>query len=72
MMNTSVANVVFIISTQTMFLAVFGFVYLREKVSLIKKQLDDNEEALIKNLINGKIDKECLEIAKNLVKCGLN
>ena len=23
-------------------------------------------------LINGKIDKECLEIAKNLIKCGLN
>ena len=35
MMNTSVANVVFIISTQTMFLALFGFVYLREKVSII-------------------------------------
>ena len=35
MMNTSVANVVFIISTQTMFLAVFGFFYLKEKVSLI-------------------------------------
>ena len=35
MMNTSVANVVFIISTQTMFLALFGFFYLKEKVSLI-------------------------------------
>ncbi len=35
MMNTSVANVVFIISTQTMFLAIFGYIYLREKVSLI-------------------------------------
>ena len=35
MMNTSVANVVFIISTQTMFLAVFGYFYLKEKVSLI-------------------------------------
>jgi len=35
MMNTSVANVVFIISTQTMFLAIFGFFYLKEKVSLI-------------------------------------
>ena len=35
MLNTSVANVVFIISTQTMFLAIFGFFYLREKVSLI-------------------------------------
>ena len=34
MMNTSVANVVFIISTQTMFLALFGFLYLKEKVSL--------------------------------------
>ena len=22
--------------------------------------------------INGKIDKECLEISKNLIKCGLN
>mgnify|MGYP001200029628 FL=1 len=35
MLNTSVANVVFIISTQTMFLAIFGYFYLKEKVSLI-------------------------------------
>ncbi len=35
MMNTSVANVVFIISTQTMFLAILGFFYLKEKVSMI-------------------------------------
>ena len=35
MMNTSVANVVFIISTQTMFLAVLGYFYLKEKVSLV-------------------------------------
>ena len=35
MMNTSVANVVFIISTQTMFLAILGFFYLKEKVSLV-------------------------------------
>ena len=32
---TTVANVVFIISTQTMFLAVFGYFYLKEKISLI-------------------------------------
>tara|TARA_A100001011_G_scaffold165052_1_gene173725 strand:- start:921 stop:1784 length:864 start_codon:yes stop_codon:yes gene_type:complete len=35
MMNTSVANVVFIISTQTMFLAIFGYFYLKEKISII-------------------------------------
>ncbi len=35
MNNTTVANVVFIISTQTMFLAIMGFFYLKEKVSLI-------------------------------------
>ena len=35
MMNTSVANVVFIISTQTMFLALFGYFYLNEKISAI-------------------------------------
>ena len=35
MMNTSVANVVFTISTQTMFLALFGYFYLKEKISLI-------------------------------------
>ena len=35
MSNTTVANVVFIISTQTMFLAIFGYLYLKEKVSLI-------------------------------------
>jgi drug/metabolite transporter (DMT)-like permease len=32
---TTVANVVFIISTQTMFLAIFGYFYLKEKISLI-------------------------------------
>ena len=32
---TTVANVVFIISTQTMFLAIFGYFYLKEKVSKI-------------------------------------
>ena len=31
MNNTTVANVVFIISTQTMFLAIFGFFYLKRK-----------------------------------------
>jgi len=35
MVNTTVANVVFIISTQTMFLALFGYFYLKEKVSLL-------------------------------------
>ena len=30
MSNTTVANVVFIISTQTMFLAIFGYFYLKE------------------------------------------
>ena len=35
MSNTTVANVVFIISTQSMFLAIFGYFYLKEKVSLI-------------------------------------
>ena len=34
MMNTSVANVVFIISTQTIFLAIFGLLFLKEKISL--------------------------------------
>ena len=35
MVSTYFANVVFLISTQTMFLAVFGYFYLKEKVSLI-------------------------------------
>ncbi len=35
MSMTTVANVVFIISTQTMFLAIFGYFYLKEKVSII-------------------------------------
>ena len=33
MSKTSVANVVFIISTQTIFLAIFGYLFLREKVN---------------------------------------
>ena len=35
MTETTVANVVFIISTQTMFLAIFGYYILKEKISLI-------------------------------------
>ena len=35
MTETTVANVVFIISTQTMFLAIFGYFILKEKVSFI-------------------------------------
>jgi len=35
MTNTTVANVVFIISTQTMFLATFGYFYLKEKISFV-------------------------------------
>tara|TARA_B110000967_G_scaffold46176_1_gene46513 strand:- start:2847 stop:3746 length:900 start_codon:yes stop_codon:yes gene_type:complete len=34
MTETSVANVVFIISTQTVFLALFGYLFLKEKISL--------------------------------------
>ena len=34
MTETSVANVVFIISTQTIFLAIFGYLFLKEKISL--------------------------------------
>jgi DME family drug/metabolite transporter len=33
--STTVANVVFIISTQTVFLALFGYFFLKEKISLI-------------------------------------
>tara|TARA_B100000579_G_scaffold435634_1_gene459404 strand:+ start:897 stop:1730 length:834 start_codon:yes stop_codon:yes gene_type:complete len=35
MTETTVANVVFIISTQTIFLAIFGYFLLKEKISLI-------------------------------------
>jgi len=35
MTETTVANVVFIISTQTMFLAIMGYFFLKEKISLI-------------------------------------
>ncbi len=34
MMNTTVANVVFIISTQTIFLAILGYIFLKENISL--------------------------------------
>ena len=34
MSKTTVANVVFIISTQTIFLAIFGFLFLKEKITL--------------------------------------
>jgi drug/metabolite transporter (DMT)-like permease len=35
MSNTTVANVVFIISTQTIFLAIFGYLFLKEKISFL-------------------------------------
>ncbi len=35
MYNTSVANVNFILQTQTIFLAIFGYFFLKEKISLI-------------------------------------
>ena len=35
MTETTIANVVFIISSQTLFLAVFGYFFLKEKISLI-------------------------------------
>jgi drug/metabolite transporter, DME family len=35
MYNTTVANANFIIQTQTIFLAIFGYVFLKEKISLI-------------------------------------
>ena len=34
MTETTVANVVFIISSQTLFLAIFGYLFLKEKISL--------------------------------------
>ena len=33
--STTVANVVFIISTQTVFLAIFGYFFLKEKISMV-------------------------------------
>ena len=35
MTETTIANVVFIISSQTLFLAIFGYFFLKEKISLI-------------------------------------
>ena len=35
MYHTTVANTLFIISTETIFLAVFGYIFLREKINLI-------------------------------------
>ena len=35
MYNTTVANTLFIITTETIFLALFGYIFLKEKISLI-------------------------------------
>ena len=35
MYNTTVANANFIIQTQTIFLAIFGYIFLKEKISKI-------------------------------------
>ena len=35
MYHTTVANTLFIISTETIFLALFGYIFLREKISLV-------------------------------------
>ena len=35
-------------------------------------RLNKTDGTLLTELIDGKIDKECLEISKNLIKLGLN
>ena len=35
MYNTTVANANFIIQTQTIFLAIFGYIFLKEKISIL-------------------------------------
>ena len=42
------------------------------KKNELKKIINSFQRRYRSKLINGKIDKECLVIAKNLVKCGLN
>ena len=58
----------------------FFYLYLKKIGYCKKKRQTKNLKFIVKafqrrfrpKTINGKIDKECLEIAKNLVKCGLN
>ena len=35
MYHTTVANTLFIISTETIFLALFGYIFLKEKINLV-------------------------------------
>ena len=56
------------------------FLYLKKIGYCLKKKHSENSNYVIKafqrryrpKIINGKIDKECLKIAKNLIKLGLN
>tara|TARA_B100000989_G_scaffold175393_1_gene131542 strand:+ start:651 stop:1373 length:723 start_codon:yes stop_codon:yes gene_type:complete len=56
------------------------FYFYLKKIGYCLKKKSKNTNSVVRafqrrfrsKLINGKIDKECLEISKNLIKCGLN
>ena len=49
-----------------------GYSFKKNKTNLILPVVKAFQRRFRSNLINGKIDLECLEIAKNLVKSGFN
>ena len=49
-----------------------GYFFKKDKTNLILPTVKAFQRRFRPELINGKIDLECLEIAKNLVKSGLN
>ena len=49
-----------------------GYFFKKKKANLILPTVKAFQRRFRPELINGKVDQECLEIAKNLVKSGLN
>ena len=54
------------------YLKKIGYCLQKKQSKYLKSIIRAFQRRYRSKIINGKIDKECLEIAKNLVKCGLN
>ncbi len=54
------------------YLTTIGYIFKKNEIYSVLSVVKAFQRRFRPKLINGKIDLECLKIAKNLVKCGLN
>ena len=54
------------------YLTTIGYIFKKNKIYSVLSVVKAFQRRFRPKLINGKIDLECLKIAKNLIKCGLN